>query len=76
MSTKTAREADKFVVRLPDGMRAEVEAASAKQFTSMNTFFLQAAREKLDRDKRQDLLLDALVAQVEAGKPSPALAEA
>jgi hypothetical protein len=63
-----SRAADKFVVRMPDGMRSDVEQESAKKFISMNTFIVQAIAEKLDSDKRQDLLLDALAAQVNAAQ--------
>ena len=60
MADYNSRTADKFVVRFPDGMRDQVAAAAGEVFTSMNTFVIQAIAEKLDRDKRQDLLLDAL----------------
>lgn len=62
----SSRTADKFVVRMPDGMRPDVEARAASDFISMNSFVVQAIAEKLDRDKRQDLLLGALAAQVQA----------
>lgn len=55
-----SRTADKFVVRLPDGVRARVDAAAQLDHTSMNTFFVQAIEEKLARAKRQELPLDAL----------------
>lgn len=55
-----SRTADKFVVRLPDGVRAEAEAAAEGMHASMNTFFVQAVEEKLARGVRQELLLDAL----------------
>lgn len=61
-----SRTADKFVVRLPDGVRARVDAAAQLDHTSMNTFFVQAIEEKLARAKRQELLLDALERQVES----------
>lgn len=35
---------------------------------SMNTFVVQACKEKLDREHRQELLLKALAAQVQAGR--------
>lgn len=54
------READKFVVRMPEGMRSNVDKAAGLLFTSMNTFVIQAVAEKLDRQSRQALLLDAL----------------
>ncbi|WJN61321.1 Arc family DNA-binding protein [Pseudomonas sp. SO81] len=55
-----SRTADKFVVRLPDGMRAMVEGKAIDLHTSMNTFVVQAISEKLARGIRQELLLDAL----------------
>nr|WP_221932087.1 Arc family DNA-binding protein [Pseudomonas mendocina] len=55
-----SRTADKFVVRMPDGVRSRVEAAADLDHTSMNTFAVQAIEEKLARAKRQELLLDAL----------------
>lgn len=55
-----SRAADKFVVRLPDGMRPNVETAASDMHTSMNTFVVQAIEEKLARGERQELLLDAL----------------
>lgn len=56
-----SRSADKFLVRLPEGMREKVDEAAAEQFFSMNTFIIQAIAEKLDRDKRAQRLIDALV---------------
>lgn len=64
----SSRDADKFVIRLPDGMRSEVEVAADDQFISMNSYILQAIAEKLDREGRQDLLLEALVKAVETGR--------
>ena len=55
-----SRTADKFVVRLPDGMRSQVEDQADDQHISMNTFVIQAIKEKLARGVRQELLLDAL----------------
>jgi len=55
-----SRTADKFVVRLPDGLRNEVQGAADHLDTSMNTVFVQAVRQYLDSQKRQQLLLDAL----------------
>jgi predicted transcriptional regulator len=50
----------KFVVRLPDNLRGEIEAAADAADTSMNTIFVRALRQFLDKQARQDLLLDAL----------------
>lgn len=55
-----SRTADKFVVRFPDGMRDQVAAAANQEFTSMNTFVIQAIAEKLDRDKLQEIALIVL----------------
>lgn len=62
MSTKQfdSRTADKFVARLPDGLRAEIEAIALSSDRSMNAVFVQAIREYTDGQKRQQLLLDAL----------------
>jgi predicted transcriptional regulator len=64
----SSRTADKFVVRLPDGMRDEVDAAAHNLDTSMNTIFVQALRQYLDTSKRQEMLLDVLAAAVEQKK--------
>jgi predicted transcriptional regulator len=55
-----SRTADKFVVRLPDGLRAEIEGAAGHLDRSMNSIFIQAARQYLDAQQRQQLLLDTL----------------
>lgn len=55
-----SRTADKFVVRLPDGVRARAQAAADADHLSMNTFFVQAVKEKLARGVRQELMLDVL----------------
>lgn len=55
-----SRTADKFVVRLPDGLRANIEAAANTADRSMNSVFVQAVRQYLDGQNRQALLLDAL----------------
>ncbi|MFN3354815.1 MAG: Arc family DNA-binding protein [Pseudomonas sp.] len=55
-----SRTADKFVVRLPDGLRADIEAAANAADRSMNSVFVQAVRQYLDGQNRQTLLLDAL----------------
>ncbi|MDH1341869.1 Arc family DNA-binding protein [Ectopseudomonas oleovorans] len=55
-----SRTADKFVVRLPDGVRARVDTAAQLEHNSMNTFFVQAIEEKLERAERQETMLRAL----------------
>ncbi|MFT2184338.1 Arc family DNA-binding protein [Pseudomonas putida] len=51
---------DKFVVRLPDGMRDQVAAAAAADDRSMNSLIVKAIREYLGRNERANVLLDAL----------------
>ena len=55
-----SRTADKFMVRLPDGLRDEVDAVAVEHSTSMNSIFIRAVRQFVDGQKRQELLLDAL----------------
>lgn len=57
---------DKFVVRLPDGMRDQVAAAAAADERSMNGLIVIAIREHLDRGKRANALLDALIQAADA----------
>lgn len=59
-----SRTADKFVVRLPEGLRSDIERAAGECDTSMNTVFIQAVRQYLDNQKRQQQLLDALAKAV------------
>ncbi|MCE1117446.1 Arc family DNA-binding protein [Pseudomonas sp. NMI795_08] len=60
-----SREADKFVVRLPDGMRDQVAAVAAADERSMNGLIVIAIREHLDRAARANALLDALTLAAE-----------
>lgn len=55
-----SRTADKFVVRLPDGLRHDIEAAANASDRSMNSVFVQAVRQYLDGQNRQQILLDVL----------------
>ncbi|MDI3399631.1 Arc family DNA-binding protein [Pseudomonas sp. V88_4] len=66
MSTKQfdSRTADKFVARLPDGLRAEIEAIANGSDRSMNAVFVQAVRQYTDGQKLQQLLLDSLANSV------------
>ncbi|UUC17573.1 Arc family DNA-binding protein [Pseudomonas asiatica] len=56
-----SRDADKFVVRLPDGMRDQVAMAASADDRSMNSLIVKAIREYLDIQQRQQVLLGALV---------------
>lgn len=63
-----SRTADKFVVRLPDGLRDQVDALAAEQSTSMNSIFIRAVRQFMDGQRRQELLLDALASAAAKGE--------
>lgn len=56
-----SRDADKFVVRLPDGMRDRVAIAANADDRSMNSLIVKAIREYLDLQQRQQALIGALV---------------
>jgi len=60
----TSRTAEKFVIRLPDGMRRAIEELAATNHSSMNTEMVLALEAHLENQSRQKLLLDALQAQV------------
>jgi hypothetical protein len=61
-----SRTADKFVVRLPDGMRDQVAATAAAEDRSMNSVMIVALREYLEGRARANALLDALTQAAEA----------
>ncbi|MFU2617968.1 Arc family DNA-binding protein [Pseudomonas aeruginosa] len=62
LPASTSRDMDKFVVRLPDGLRAEVEAEARRDERSMNSVVIIALREYLHGQRRKQALLDALTA--------------
>lgn len=64
-----SRTADKFVVRLPDDMRSDVEALAAFEDRSMNSVIVQAIQNHLDSNRRQELMLDALAEALERAAP-------
>lgn len=71
-----SRTADKFVARLPDGLRAKIEAIANTSDRSMNAVFIQAVRQYIDGQKRQELLLDALANAAVSGTAGiPVVAE-
>ncbi|MFO6307393.1 Arc family DNA-binding protein, partial [Pseudomonas aeruginosa] len=49
-----------FVVRLPDGLRAEVEAEAKRDSRSMNSLIVVALREYLHGQQQKRALLNAL----------------
>ncbi|TQI43603.1 Arc family DNA-binding protein [Pseudomonas aeruginosa] len=60
MPASTSRDMDKFVVRLPDGLRAEVEAEAKRDERSMNSLIVVALREYLHGQQQKRALLNAL----------------
>lgn len=63
-----SRTADKFVVRLPEGLREQVDAAAVADDRSMNSVIVQAVKQYLDAQNRQELLLNALASAVSVDK--------
>ncbi|OLU35452.1 Arc family DNA-binding protein [Pseudomonas sp. PA27(2017)] len=63
-----SRTAEKFVIRLPDGMRKAIEDLAVANRSSMNTEMVLALEAHLENQTRQKLLLDALQAQVSDAK--------
>ncbi|WP_296250357.1 Arc family DNA-binding protein [Pseudomonas sp. UBA4194] len=61
-----SRSADKFVVRLPDGLRQAIEQCALDDDRSMNSVFVQAVRQYLDVTNRQQVLLEALASAAQA----------
>lgn len=53
LPASTSRDMDKFVVRLPDGLRAEVEAEAKRDERSMNSLIVVALREYLHGQRRK-----------------------
>ncbi|HBO8958358.1 Arc family DNA-binding protein [Pseudomonas aeruginosa] len=60
LPASTSRDMDKFVVRLPDGLRAEVEAEAKRDERSMNSLIVVALREYLHGQQQKRALLNAL----------------
>lgn len=57
---------DKFVVRLPDGMRDQVAAAADADDRSMNSLIVTAIRNELEGRSRANALLAALTLAAQA----------
>lgn len=69
-TTYDSRIADKFVVRMPNGIRQQVDGHATAAHISMNSFIVQAIEEKLDVENRQQLMLDALVLATQTKQPT------
>lgn len=61
MNSYDSRTADKFVVRLPVGMRDDIQAAADADDRSMNSVFIKGMREYLHGQQQKQVLLGALV---------------
>jgi len=56
---------EKFMVRLPDGLRSRLADAADAQHTSMNTVAIQALESYLDNHIELQITLNALRAKLE-----------
>ena len=57
----TGRESDKFIVRLPDGMRDRIKAVADANGRSMNAEIVSALEDKFPEPKLFDALIEALL---------------
>lgn len=55
-----SRTADKFVLRLPDGMRQQVADESKAAHISMNSYMIQAIGNRLENEQRLETLIKIL----------------
>lgn len=55
-----SRTADKFVLRLPEGMRSRVNVESTDSHVSMNTYMIQSIAMRLEKEARLDMLIKLL----------------
>jgi len=60
----SSRDMDKFVVRLPDGMRDQIQAVAKASHSSMNTVMIQAVESYLEGHAELRLTIAALKAQI------------
>lgn len=59
---------EKFMVRLPDGLRSRLADAADAQHTSMNTVAIQALESYLDHHTELQITLNALRAKLEGAQ--------
>lgn len=69
MASETNRESDKFLVRLPDGMRDRIRAAADRNIRSMNAEIVHSlevyfAGEAAGVDRAADLIIEAVRARL------------
>lgn len=55
-----SRTADKFVLRLPEGMRSRVNVEATDTHVSMNTYMIQSIAMRLEKEARLDMLIKLL----------------
>ena len=70
MTISEELNADKFVVRMPNGMRKRIELLAAERYTRMNTEIIQAIEANLKGRTRQSIILDALEAELALQQPT------
>lgn len=68
MADPTGRESDKFMLRLPDGMRDRIKAAAAHNGRSMNTEIIHALTYWLEIELPYDVELGAGTDATSIGK--------
>jgi predicted DNA-binding protein len=56
----TGRGSDKFILRLPEGMRARIQALAAQKGRSMNSEVIAALEKYIENDDSTGLLWDAV----------------
>lgn len=67
-TTKSSREADKFVVRLPDGMRDGIAAQAGTNGRSMNSEIINRLERSLIQDQvnaEQTKMISILLARID-----------
>lgn len=68
-----SRLLDKFIIRMPEGMRQRMEALASQNRKTMNAEFIRAIENHLENQLRQRLLLDSLeIVNQAAGVEHPA----
>ncbi|WP_288659497.1 MULTISPECIES: Arc family DNA-binding protein [Pseudomonas] len=68
MPTGPSRTADKFIVRLPEGLRSRILTKAYNRHESMNTLIIKALERYLDQEDKFEVLLDTLAKQAEANQ--------
>ncbi|MGA2057952.1 MAG: Arc family DNA-binding protein [Bradyrhizobium sp.] len=56
----TGRASDKFILRLPDGMRAKIQALAEQKGRSMNSEIVAALEKYIEADDSIGLVWDAI----------------